>query len=106
MATMIVQGVFRVNPDERAAFLEHSAEGMRATRAERGCLEYVLAADPLDDGRVVLSERWESGEDLNAHGKALSARRKEAAARGDDPGPVPLSHEITIYEVASSRPLG
>ena len=102
---VIVQGVFRVNPSERERFLAQSADNMRASRADQGCLEYVLAADPLDPERVILSERWESTEDLNQHGKAVAARRKEAQASGNDPGPTPLSTEITVYEVASSRPL-
>jgi quinol monooxygenase YgiN len=103
---VIVQGVFRVNPSERERFLAQSADNMRASRADQGCLEYVLAADPLDPERVILSERWESTDDLNRHGKAVATRRKEAQASGADLGPAPLSTEITVYEVASSRPLG
>jgi quinol monooxygenase YgiN len=102
---VIVQGVFRVEPNERERFLAQSGDNMQASRADKGCLEYVLAADPLDPGRVVLSERWESPEDLNQHGRAVAARRREAQASGTDPGPSPLSTEITVYEVASSRPL-
>jgi quinol monooxygenase YgiN len=102
---VIVQGVFRVNPNERERFLAQSADNMRASRADKGCLEYVLAADPLDPERIILSERWESTDDLNQHGKAVAARRKEAQASGVDLGPAPLSTEITVYEVASSRPL-
>jgi quinol monooxygenase YgiN len=106
MTMVIVQGVFRVNPDQRDAYLAASVETMKTCRAEPGCLEYVLAADPLDDGRIVLSERWESNEHLAAHARGLAARRKEAAERGDDPGPTALSREITVYEVASERALG
>jgi quinol monooxygenase YgiN len=102
---VIVQGVFRFNPTERERFLTQSVDNMQASRADKGCLEYVLAADPLDPERVVLSERWESAEDLNQHGRAVAARRKEAQASGADPGPAPLSTEIIVYEVASSRSL-
>jgi quinol monooxygenase YgiN len=107
MGMVIVQGVFRVNPDQRDEYLAASVETMRVSREEHhGCLEYVVAADPLDPGRVILSERWESMDDLNAHGKDLGTRRQAAAERGDDQGPAPLSREITIYEVASAKPLG
>ena len=102
---VIVQGVFRFDPSERERFLAQSAGNMEASRADKGCLEYVLAADPLDPGRVILSERWESAEDLTEHGKAVGARRKQAQASGADPGPSPISTEIIVYEVASSRPL-
>lgn len=105
MSTMIVQGVFRVKPEERDAYLAASVETMKNSRAEAGCLEYVLAADPLDEGRVILSERWESAEDLDAHGQALAARRKEAAERGEEARPAPLSVQITVYEVASEQAL-
>ena len=105
---VIVQGVFRVNPSERERFLAQSADNMRASRADQGCLEYVLAADPLDEGRVILSERWQSRPDLDAHIQGLAARRSEAAAQGGgaDPRPVPISREVTIYEVATEQVLG
>src|SRR5258708_40269950 len=96
MAIVIVQGVFSVDPNERDRFVEASVEGMRSSRQEEGCLEYVLAADPLDPERVVLSERWESMDPLQQH---LNA------PRGVDARPVPRSLEVTLYEVATSRSL-
>ena len=57
---IVVQGVFRVHEAERERYLAESAETQRISRSEPGCLEYVLAADPLDAQRVVLSERWSS----------------------------------------------
>jgi quinol monooxygenase YgiN len=100
MTTVIVQGVFSVDPNERDRFVETSAEGMRSSRQEEGCLEYVIAADPLDPERVILSERWESMDHLQQH---LAQQRN--AARGTD-RPMPRSVEITLFEVATSRPLG
>src|SRR5579875_2206857 len=105
MSMVIVQGVFSVKPEDRDRFLESSAAGIRASREEEGCLEYVMAADPADPGRVVLSERWESAEHLQQHLANLSAARSSSdsqpAAR-----PAPLSQEITIFDVAGSRRLG
>lgn len=95
MANVIVQGVFVVDPGERDRFIDASAEGMRASRAEEGCLEYVFAADPLDPARVVLSERWESMELLQKHLKGSESRQ------GED-RPKPQSAEIVMYEVASA----
>jgi quinol monooxygenase YgiN len=103
---VIVQGIFRVAPGDRDAFLAQSVAGMLASRAERGCIEYVMAADPVEDDRVVLSERWASMEDLDEHLKRAGERR------GANPEPAAsapiavLSREITIYEVNSVRPLG
>ncbi len=100
MTTVIVQGVFSVDPNERDRFVETSVEGMRSSRQEEGCLEYVIAADPLDPERVILSERWDSMDHLQVH---LAQQRN--APRGADK-PVPRSVEITLFEVATSRPLG
>lgn len=100
MATVIIQGVFSLEPDERDRFVEASIEGMRSSREEEGCLEYVMAADPLDRERVILSERWESMGHLNQH---LAQQRQAASGAGKRPAP--RSIEITLFEVASSRPL-
>jgi quinol monooxygenase YgiN len=105
MTMAILQGVFSVDPEVRDQFLEASAEGMRSSRSEDGCLEYVLAADPLDPGRVVLSERWESMDHLARHLQRLTERQGQADS-GAAARPVPLSREITVYEVVTSRSLG
>lgn len=94
MANMIVQGVFVVEPGDRDRFIEASLEGMRASREEAGCLEYVFAADPLDPGRVVLSERWESMALLQQH---LDGQASRPAGNR----PRPRSAEIVMYEVGS-----
>ena len=104
MSIVILQGVFAVNPEDREQFVQASIEGMRSSRQEDGCLEYVIAADPLDPGRVVLSERWESTDHLNQHLQGQSAKRDDSA-QDANARPTPLSFEITVYEVASSRPL-
>ncbi len=100
---MIVQGTFILEPGSRDGFLTQSVEQMRISRSEQGCQEYVLAADPMQPDRVVLSERWESRADLDEHVRALTLRREQAAERGDPPGIEPISREITIYEVSSSE---
>ena len=100
MAIVIVQGAFSLEPGERDRFVETSIEAMRSSRQEAGCLEYVIAADPLDPERAVLTERWESMDHLQEH---LAQQRN--APRGGEPRPSPKSVEITLFEVATSRPL-
>ena len=51
MAIVIVQGVFLIDPNERDRFVETGVDAMRSSRQEEGCLEYVLAADPVDPER-------------------------------------------------------
>jgi len=103
---VILQGEFRVDPAERDAYLAQGVETIRISRGEKGNLEYVTAPDPLEPDRIVLSERWESMDDLNAHIAALTKRRQEAAERGDAPGVALKSRSITIYEVTAAEPMG
>ena len=68
---------------------------MRTSRGEDGCLEYTFAADPLEPGRVVLFERWESQAALDVH---LAAIRSTTTV-------TPRSASVTLYDVAGERPL-
>lgn len=96
---VIVGGTFEVDPAQRDRYLAEREEAMRRSRSERGCLEYVFAADPLEPSRVVLFERWQSQEALDAHLAALRADPPDPTARA-----VPsLSGSITVYEVSGSR---
>lgn len=94
---IIVQGVFEVAAEERDQYLAETLDTQRISRNEAGCVEYVFAPDPVEPGRVILSERWETRADLDAHLEALTARRNEPAA--DGPAPVkPLSRELLVFE--------
>ena len=98
---VIVGGWFTVDPGERDAFVAGQADAIRRSRAEQGCIEYVIAADPVDPGRAVLFERWESQADLDAH--AAAARQ---APKSDAPSVVPTAMSIRVYDVTGERPLG
>lgn len=102
---VILQGAFTLNPEDRDRFIAASIEGMEASRAEDGCLEYVMAADPVDPARVVLAERWESNEHLQRHLENIGARRSASGGQVPD-RPAPLSQEITVYDVSGTRRLG
>ena len=97
---VIVAGWFQVDPSERDAFVAGRVEAMKRSRAEHGCIEYVIAADPADPGRAVLYERWESQADLDAH--AAAARQ---APRPDTPGVAPTAVSIMVYDVTGERSL-
>jgi quinol monooxygenase YgiN len=104
---VIVSGFFMLDPAHRDAFVAGRHDGMRTSRAEPGCLEYTFSADPLDPGRVLLFERWESQEALNAH-LALAASRPQASPADSSatPVPSPTSASITVYDVTGERKLG
>ena len=103
---MCIRDSFRVAPDERAQYLAEAMETMRLSRTEKGCIEYVVAPDPVEDDRVVLSERWETQADLDKHIRDLMARRKDATESLDEPKPVKvLSREILFFEATpTDRP--
>ena len=97
---MIVAGVFEVDPARRDEFIRDQEANMRRSRAEPGCLHYVLSADPIEAGRVYLFERWESKDALAAHLAGL----REA---GPPPANVPvLSAEVLQYEIGAVGPVG
>jgi quinol monooxygenase YgiN len=97
---LIVGGWFEVDPSERDAFVAARIESMRASRADHGCIEYVIAADPVDPGRAVLYERWESQADLDAH-----AARMRQTPPSDGPSVTPTAMSILVYDVTGERPL-
>jgi quinol monooxygenase YgiN len=96
---VIVGGSFELEPSDRDEFLSSRLDMMHASRAEPGCIEYTFSADPIDPRRVVLFERWESQDALDAHLDNLRGR-------ADSPGRVaPLTSSITIYDVVGQRQL-
>ncbi len=94
---IVVQGVFRIAEEDCEQYLAESLETQRISRSEPGCLEYVIAADPHEPSRLVLSERWETRADLDVHVEALMARRAAAAEAGATPL-APLSREVSFFE--------
>jgi quinol monooxygenase YgiN len=98
---VIVGGWFEVDPARRDEFVEQRVESMRRSRADHGCIEYVIAADPLDPVRVVLYERWETQADLDAHGARMAAESTSAGA----PSVAPTAMSIMVYDVTGERSL-
>jgi quinol monooxygenase YgiN len=96
---VIVGGTFELDPSQREQFLACRVEMMRESRAEPGCLEYTFAADPLHPGRVILFERWDDQDALDAH---LVIRRASPPVPGDI---TPISSSIVIYDVSGARSL-
>lgn len=70
-------------------------ESIAQARCAAGCLDFVVAADPLEPGRVNVYERWDSEAALTAF-------------RGDGPGADLTSEilraDVQRYDVSSSGP--
>ncbi len=65
--TTLIAGTVEMSPESRDQALEEAAGLMAETRAQKGCMHYVWAADPTSDRRIYVYEYWESTEDLAAH---------------------------------------
>lgn len=98
---VIVGGTFQVEPGLREQYLAERSDLMRRSRSERGCLEYIFSADPLDPGRVVLFEVWESQDDLDLHRAATRSRAPTSPTLISATTSV-----LTVYEVSGWSPLG
>ncbi len=63
---IIVAGSIQVEAEDRAAFLESSAEAVRLARSTSGCHDFAVSADPIENGRANVFELWEDRESLEA----------------------------------------
>jgi quinol monooxygenase YgiN len=97
---IIVAGHFVVDPGQRDEFLASRADVTRTSRSEAGCITYAFSPDPLDPGRVLLFERWESKAALADHLAAL----RQAPRRPD--GVEVREAEVQQYEISGVGPVG
>ncbi|MGW0841703.1 putative quinol monooxygenase [Streptomyces sp. NPDC002787] len=65
---VIVAGWMDYEPGDRDTMLGHLVELGRRTREEEpGCLDYAMTADPTDERRIRVYERWASRQALDEH---------------------------------------
>ncbi|MFI6481672.1 putative quinol monooxygenase [Nonomuraea sp. NPDC050663] len=93
---VIVAGHIVVEPQQREAYLAGCVEVVEQARRQPGCLDFSIAADLVDAGRVNVFERWESQAAVEAF-------------RGDGPGgeqgAAMLGAVVAEYDVAGERSL-
>ncbi|WP_436536617.1 putative quinol monooxygenase [Actinoplanes sp. HUAS TT8] len=63
---IIIAGELRVDPEDRDRYLDGVAGVARLARASAGCHDFTQAPDPVEPGRILVYERWESDDDLLA----------------------------------------
>jgi len=92
---IIVSGKLYVRPGARENFLTRSAAAVLQARRTNGCLDFIVAADPVEPDRVNVYEEWESEDAL-------------LRFRGDGPGDELSSNivhaKVARHIVASSGP--
>ncbi len=57
---IIVSGHLLTSPENRDLLVERSLNAVRAARELADCLDFVVAADPIEAGRVNVYEEWKS----------------------------------------------
>jgi quinol monooxygenase YgiN len=81
---IIVSGRLYVRPERRDAFLAASSEAVKQARRTAGCLDFVVAADPLEPDRVNVYEQWASEAALTAfRGEGPSSELSSEILRAD-----------------------
>ena len=92
---IIVSGHLTIKPGRREAFLAASLPAVMQARRTAGCLDFVVAADPIEADRVNVFERWESEAALLAfRGAGPDGGMLSDIVRGD----------VQRHEIAASGP--
>lgn len=89
---IIVAGHLRVSPENRDQLLSASLPSIETARKTEGCLDFALAPDSVDPGRVNVFERWADRESLE---------RFRGAGPDADLGELITGFEAGEYEVES-----
>lgn len=89
---IIVAGHLQVDPHDREGYLTDCRELIGSARATTGCLDFHLAADPIEPDRINVFERWETVAAVESF-------------RGSGPAPDQTAQirdaQVSQYEVAT-----
>ncbi|MBC8142307.1 MAG: antibiotic biosynthesis monooxygenase [Armatimonadetes bacterium] len=92
---IIIAGKEYVAADQRDAYVASFQDFVRRTRNEPGLLDFIIAADPIEDDRVNMFELWASKEQLD-----------DFRGRAESPEPTieVMRQDVKKYEISSSGP--
>lgn len=92
---IIIAGKVYVAAEEREAFVSSFAEMVGRARKYPGCLDVVMASDPLEADRVNIFECFESEERLESW---------RAIANGPETGVEILRQDVQKHVISESGP--
>jgi quinol monooxygenase YgiN len=93
MTVVIVAGPIYVDATERERYLEGCRDVVLAARSTDGCIDFHLAADPIEPDRINVFEHWQSVDAVEAfRGSGPSGEQTAAIRRA----------AVAQHEVASS----
>jgi quinol monooxygenase YgiN len=93
---VIVAGHVVVEPGEREAYLAGCVSVVEQARQAPGCLDFVIAADLVDAGRVNVYERWDSQAAVDAF---------RGSGPSDEQSAAMVTASVAEYDVAAVRSL-
>ena len=93
---VIVAGHIVVDPSQREAYLADCVAVVEAARRAPGCLDFAIAADLVEPGRINVLERWETQADAEAF---------RGSGPSEEQGAAMLSASVAEYDVADVRSL-
>lgn len=82
-----VIATLKVKPEQREAFMEAAQQVIAETNKEKGCLFYECHGSIRDPATFVFVERWETRDDLNAHGRSPHMKAWRTASEPFRDGP-------------------
>ena len=93
---VIVAGRIHVDPQRRDSYLADCVQVVDAARCAPGCLDFSIAADLIDTGRVNIFERWDSQSDVEAF---------RGSGPTDEQGEAIVFASVAEYDVGDVRAL-
>lgn len=93
---IIVSGALYIDEADRDSYLRSCREVIVAARKSKGCIDFHLAADPIEPGRINVYEEWESVEAVETFRGSGPSSEQTAVIR--DAG-------VSQHDVVSSRRL-
>ena len=92
---IIIAGKEYVAAEKRDTYVASFQEFVRRTRNEPGLMDFIIAADPIENDRVNMFELWESKEQMDDF---------RGRAESPEPNIEVLREDIKKYEISSSGP--
>ncbi|MEY2478830.1 MAG: hypothetical protein QOG87_4145 [Actinomycetota bacterium] len=93
---IIVSGAIFVDEAERDAYVQGCREVILAARNDDGCIDFHLAADPIERDRINVYEQWKSVEAVESF-RGSGPSSEQAALIRDS--------RVFQHEVGSSKKL-
>ncbi|WNG79546.1 antibiotic biosynthesis monooxygenase family protein [Mycobacterium sp. ITM-2016-00316] len=93
---VIVAGHITVDPAQRETYLAGCVSVVAAARRAAGCLDFAIAADLVESGRINIFERWES---------QAAVEQFRGSGPSDEQGTALRSAAMAEYDVADVRSL-